>query len=92
MAYQDWYYEPEKDRPCPWCGGYDPDPDISNDELVVEVYEDMKGRERYYIRCQNCDGSGPVAPTPREAWERWNTRPAPAWEKWNTRPLPWPED
>lgn len=52
--------------PCPWCAVTP-----AHGSLCGMVDEDAKAKS---VRCNNCQSSGPLAPTPTEARRAWNHR------------------
>lgn len=46
-------------KPCPFCGG---EPHARGDGTL------------YWVICEDCDCEGPVALSPDDAAEKWNTR------------------
>lgn len=57
-----------RDR-CPWCGEW-----VNLDAVLYGSTEDLFPTFR--VICQDCGGAGPIAPTPKMAWGRWNRRRA----------------
>lgn len=45
---------------CSWCSSTN-----------VSVNKEPVGRTPYYVICDDCGGTGPQAPTEKEAWGRW---------------------
>jgi len=51
-------------KPCPFCGG-----------TVLELIEPATLQPAYYVACEKCDASGPMAKSQWGASRLWNTRP-----------------
>lgn len=64
-------------KPCPFCGKYwaDDDTEGSWDQDLTVEEDDLKYWTIYYVKCSNCNATGPTAMNTDDAIALWNTRP-----------------
>lgn len=65
-------------KPCPFCGMYDASDDDGTDgswdqDLTVEE-DDLKYWTIYYVKCSNCNATGPTSMNKEQAIDFWNSR------------------